>query len=102
MPLYNCFSNNMPTKLDIKVNDIKFLTNDSAYKIFMIPVKFNHKYSIALESKLPVEIVKLDKIILWTAMKDEIAKLRKEVDKYVVEGRLPGSGIGFKAIWNKE
>lgn len=71
MPLYNCFSNRACDKLDLKwtvVNqdpathavisrtDIIFNTNDTKYKIYMVPIKLFQEYTIAIDSKEPIEM----------------------------------------------
>ena len=64
MPLYNCFSNRACDKLKLKwtVSNSNgsakaiFDTNDPNFKIYMIPVKLFQKYTIAIDSELPIEM----------------------------------------------
>lgn len=60
MPLYNCFSNRLCDKLHLKfmVNgtSIKFDTTDTNYKYYLIPVKLFQRYTIAIDSVLPIEM----------------------------------------------
>lgn len=57
MSMYNCFSNNLPKILNLKVDSIEFNSSDTNYKIYMVPVKFFKQYTIAIESDTPVELV---------------------------------------------
>lgn len=55
MSMYNCYSNNFPNLLQIKINSSLFGnvlmdTTDSSYKIIMVPVKLGHNYTIAIDS----------------------------------------------------
>ena len=50
--LCNCFSNNLPTTL----NSNGFNSNDSLYTVYMIPVKSNTTYTIALDCHTSVKI----------------------------------------------
>jgi len=77
MPLYNCFSNRLCSKLDIEITTARvkkvivdgvettqtetviisnFNTQDANYKIYMFPVKLNKEYTIAIDSAANVEI----------------------------------------------
>lgn len=60
MSLYNCYNNEIPKKLykEIKLKDIvtEFDVQNETYKIFMIPVKFDCEYTIAIDSELPYEM----------------------------------------------
>lgn len=80
MPLYNCFSNKIVNhlKLEFKkvdyesdyllnrsnervnnaqtITDISFNTSDTNYKIYMLPVKFFHEYTIAIDSPNVIEM----------------------------------------------
>ena len=57
LSLYNCFSNEMPKNLNIKISETTvFNSEDNNYKIYSIPVKFFKNYTIAIESDTPVEI----------------------------------------------
>ena len=61
MPLYNCFSNRTCPNLDITFDvtpDYKaiFKTRDTDYKIYMIPIKFFQKYTIAIDCNEAVEV----------------------------------------------
>lgn len=58
MSLYNCFSNNVCSSFHYTNSalSIKFDTQDIAYKMYMVPVKLGAKYTIALDSSLPVEL----------------------------------------------
>lgn len=58
MSLYNCFSNELCTNLDISIKDdsIKFNSNDTNYKLYLIPIRFNTKYTIAIDSANSIEL----------------------------------------------
>ncbi len=61
MPLYNCFSNRTCPNLDITFDvtpDYKavFKTKNTDYKIYMIPIKFFQKYTIAIDCNEAVEV----------------------------------------------
>lgn len=54
MPLYNCFSNEVPTELytSAKINDNYILdinTANNNYVYYVVPVKFNEEYTIAID-----------------------------------------------------
>lgn len=64
MPLYNCFSNRACDKLnlhwklasnDAQIN-VSFNSADQNFKIYMLPVKLFQKYTIAIDSDLPIEL----------------------------------------------
>lgn len=57
MPLYNCFSNVICTDLKLHKYGFEFDSSDVKYKIYMLPVKLFKKYTIAIDSKQPIEIV---------------------------------------------
>ena len=61
MPLYNCFSNNTCPHLNVtfKVSETymaEFKSADTGYKIYMIPIKFFQKYTIAMDCNEAVEL----------------------------------------------
>lgn len=72
MPLYNCFNNETPYRLkftlDIPhviessegdIEEISYFrvdTESNLYNYYLVPIKFNTKYNIAIESTLPYEI----------------------------------------------
>lgn len=69
MPLYNCFSNESPYNLrftldvPLKKKDgsddnyyFKVNTSSTLYKYYIVPIKFDTTYNIAIESQLPYEI----------------------------------------------
>lgn len=79
MPLYNCFSNNLCSNLElnfsvyspsllasrerntlnesgIKEKNVIFSSDDKQSKIYMIPVKLFKKYTIAIDSESPIEL----------------------------------------------
>ena len=60
MPLYNCFSNTLCPQLKFEFSmgtyTAKFNTDDSHYKIYMLPIKLFQKYTIALDSFNDVEV----------------------------------------------
>lgn len=63
MPLYNCFSNNLCPNLHITFTNptnsaekINFNTDDTNYKIYMIPVKLFQTYTLAIDSETPIEM----------------------------------------------
>lgn len=56
MPLYNCFTYKLVDNLTLDVNSENNLTQTSntKYKTFLIPIKFDKTYTIALDSDFPV------------------------------------------------
>lgn len=91
MSLYNCFSNNLCSNLNIEIitsiekkqdpngteteveNKTTITTNGNTHKIYMFPVKLNRDYTIAIDSELPVEI--------WCGIYDkyQITNLTKKI-----------------------
>lgn len=61
MSMYNCFANtyakNLSYDLVINTNIIKFNDFSDKFKIFMVPVKFQQKYTIAIDCDVPFEIM---------------------------------------------
>jgi len=60
MPLYNCFSNRICNNIKysgplLKAGTATFDSSDTKYKIYMVPVKLQQKYTIAIDSNAPVE-----------------------------------------------
>lgn len=69
MPLYNCFSNEQPNSIfNVSINltntflpkskssfMVSFNASNELYKIYMVPVKFNKQYTIAIDCDLGVE-----------------------------------------------
>lgn len=49
MSMYNCFSNVSISNTSFTVRDSKFDTNQEEYTIFAIPVRYNKKYTIAID-----------------------------------------------------
>ena len=69
MPLYNCFSNNIcldayfsfnikteHKNTDPTLTKVTISTQDSGYRIYMVPVKLFKTYTIAIDSKLGAEM----------------------------------------------
>ena len=65
MSMYNCFSNNTPRNLKVTIkklddmgNNVKYIydNENNAYKIFMLPVKFFEKYTIAINSHVGFDL----------------------------------------------
>lgn len=61
MSLYNCFSNRACDKLNLKWylnnnTEVVFNTDDTNYKIYMLPVKLFQTYTIAIDSSQPIEL----------------------------------------------
>ena len=56
MSMYNCFSNNSARGVDFTVNQSVFDSNSTEYTIFVVPVKFNKKYTIAIDWHGKIEI----------------------------------------------
>ena len=72
MPLYNCFNNESPKSLkftlDIphviessegnieKTSYFRVDTSNDLYNYYIVPIKFNTKYNIAIESQVPYEL----------------------------------------------
>lgn len=63
MPLYNCFSDRVCPRLDLRFNVrhddgyvAEFSTADRGYKIYMVPVRLFKDYTIAIDSEDAVEM----------------------------------------------
>lgn len=64
MSMYNCFSNEVPSKMDETVTkihgnttiDYRFNTSDSSQKIYMIPIKLGQVYTMSLNTSRPIEM----------------------------------------------
>lgn len=59
MMLYNCFSNRMAENFYAVsgVSGATFNAADTDYKIYLVPVKFNQKYLVGIDSDVEVELV---------------------------------------------
>lgn len=49
MSMYNCFSNVVAYNLDFTINGVNFNSSSDEYTIFAIPIKYNKKYTIAID-----------------------------------------------------
>lgn len=56
MPLYNCYCDRWVDDVDLS-NDKLSSTLNSGYKTTLVPVKFNHTYTVALNSLLPIKMM---------------------------------------------
>lgn len=61
MSMYNCFSNEIPSKFDeiyMSKGNIKhtFSSSDGGHKLYMIPIKLGQVYTIALNTSRPIEM----------------------------------------------
>lgn len=60
MPLYNCFSNRLCPRIDVRLSKDGFTTSfdssDARYKIYMLPIRLFQKYTIAIDSGSDVEV----------------------------------------------
>lgn len=63
MSMYNCFTNEIVNNLELEIKltsttqeprVIQFNSDDSAYKIYAVPVKFSEVYTIAIDSDTPI------------------------------------------------
>ena len=88
MPLYNCFSNEIPIDLNehITVNGgvLEINTENRAYNYHIIPVKFNESYTIAIDSPVSYEVA----CILYT--NSNLSTKSKEIAKLTYQ-KIPGS-----------
>ena len=57
MGLYNCFFNNIPERLDRKVGTIEINSSDSKYNYYIVPVKFDETYTIAIDAPCSYDIM---------------------------------------------
>ena len=57
MGLYNCFFNNIPERLDRKVGKIEINSSDSKYNYYIVPVKFDETYTIAIDAPCSYDIM---------------------------------------------
>lgn len=86
MGMYNCFCNQQPSRITrkIKINDSYKLNLDSrsdTYNLYIVPVKFNKEYTIAIDSPVPFEIV----CTIWTNnfLQENNSKAESNYDKLV-------------------
>lgn len=60
MPMYNCFSNESPGRLDVSFTQDgvqrRFSTSDDRYMIYMVPVRLGRVYTISMTTSMPVEM----------------------------------------------
>ena len=60
MPLYNCFTDKLCTNLKLNFEvfniNVSFDSKNESFKIYMLPVKLFQKYTIAIDSNLPIEL----------------------------------------------
>lgn len=56
LSLYNCFSNHICNNLNYKINGSVFDSQDSAYKIYSLPVKLFAEYTIAIDCPTNLEL----------------------------------------------
>ena len=57
MSMYNCLTTDLAYNLNIKTSKINFDSSDSAYKIYVVPIKLWNKYAIAIDCATSVEVV---------------------------------------------
>ena len=57
MSMYNCFSNNINTSINISTDEFSFDASDKGHKIFMLPVRFGKVYTIGIDCDTTIEIV---------------------------------------------
>lgn len=57
MQLYNCFVPESLTNFYYNNDSITFDSDDNTYKLYMLPVKFDSVYTIAIESETPIELM---------------------------------------------
>lgn len=58
MSLYNCFTYDMPSNYNYIIKDVdSFNTSDNAYKLYMLPVKHNQKYLIAIDCNTSISCI---------------------------------------------
>lgn len=55
MQFYNCFSGEKPNQLNFSIEKCRFSKN-SGDIYYLVPIKFNQKYTIALSSNKPIEL----------------------------------------------
>lgn len=91
MPLYNCFSNESPYDLKLTLDLTRYEessegtkevtsyfrvdTSSNLYNYYIIPVKFNTKYNIAIESGVPYEMCAM----IYTG--SQVLKISKQLMK---------------------
>lgn len=54
MQLYNCFNSEVPSIFKFIQNDIYFNTEDDSYKYYIVPIKLDKSYTIALEGSCEI------------------------------------------------
>lgn len=57
MSMYNCALNSFANNLEIVGSGITYDFNNPSYKVIVVPVKFNKKYTIAIDCSAPIEII---------------------------------------------
>ena len=53
MQMYNCFTNEIPVNLHLN----NFNSDNSKYQLFILPIKFNRKYTIGLDCSSQVSLI---------------------------------------------
>ena len=106
MPLYNCFGGKQPSKLvrTIKINDdfkLSINTYDSSYNYYLVPVKFNKEYTVAIDAPISYEMMC---IINTNNFLDEPTntKVESDYDKLVrlTYKNIKGSTFGSPFIYS--
>ena len=67
MGMYNCFSERMPVRVEInvqvdpedKTKVISVDTNNKNYSYYIVPIKFNKEYTIAMDSEVRYELMSI-------------------------------------------
>lgn len=57
LSMYNCYANQSPANFKYVSNNINFNTSDDNYVLYMIPIKFNQKYLVGINSNLQYECI---------------------------------------------
>ena len=88
MPLYNCFSYRTALEfnysLDLDGNSFALNTSDTHFNYFLVPVKFDQEYTIAIDSTVPYELCTL----IYTG--NELLDISKELINESYKS-IPGS-----------
>jgi len=98
MSLYNCFSDRRPVDINLTLltktgNYFRINTEDKRYNYYIVPIKFDEEYTIAIDSPTPYEICGL--LYLGDEVTEMSTKLIKETYK-VINGSTFSSPYVYK------
>lgn len=88
MPFYNCFSGRYQESLTITEDGVFSLMKSTSYKTFKVPIQFNKKYTIAIDSSSEVFIAPVfmrDNDLLYV---NDANDTEQDLTNLITKGRL--------------